>query len=1029
MKHSIIIFSASLLISFSALAQGTDGVLIDPNNATTRDASAVFQAQSTSQGVLVPRMTAAQRGAITVDATRNGLMVYQTDGTPGFYYYNGATLAWVQLATSTGGTGYIQNQVAADQSAGFRINGNGLFNGGSVGIGTTTPGGKLEVVGGAIVSSNGYIDLNRDAFAKNGLSWYSQSYPSWSTYMSPGAATATGPHGDLTAPSGTFVTSWAMRDYIENAAGYGWTFESAANTTTPAVKFEIRSSDGLFHGYGDGIIDNNVGIGINAPTHKLHISTATGEEGIIVSAATYPELIFQTAGTTRSYIGIAGSAGGYGTGTLANSLILRSEGAAVHIITNAGTIALTANAGNVGIGTTSPGFKLHVPSGYIGTDYINTSDDNTTVAAVSGIMVKQGDNYHRTGTAAKVAAFLNSSIAASYANLTGIPTRTAWSGVHRNFVAEQLSWKNYGNNHTIFDASASTSPDGTAINNTNPAVNWSATYPTLMGWNGASTYGVRVDVARYAESAGSAPGDNLGNHTATTTLSMAANLISNAGSVNITAGDGNGIRFWQDDNYKIHMGNGADYHYGPVTDYSIKMNMNNQALRGWTWGVNGVVPVAALECQTGNMQIKGTFYSGTTGWSANQLHFSSGWGAGGYHATIGSGYTGISASGIMLGAPHVPWRASYGSKVRFASDQAASFYWDWGMNGEGGGSTDRFDLNRNNSNLFSVLNNGNVGIANAAPNYKLVVNGDIYANGGWMRVSGNQGLYLESWGGGWHMTDGTWIRGYNGKSLWMAGGLIGGDGGLTIGYGGASPPANGAIIAGNVAIGKNSANAKFDVSGNGGSDGLVIYQQQDNTTTIQTYIDGQYANRATYASACCNDLFIQPDVGSVIIGGTANTNSGYKLFVNGRMRSNGYIEPSDSRLKKDITPIVGALDKVIQMQGVNYKWRKDLPQNEGQLETNQFGLIAQELEKIVPELVHTDNQGWKSVEYSHLVPLLIESIKEQQAEIESQKITINSQQKIITASADDINLLKNITKELAAKITSISDEIHTTGNK
>jgi hypothetical protein len=67
-------------------------------------------------------------------------------------------------------------------------------------------------------------------------------------------------------------------------------------------------------------------------------------------------------------------------------------------------------------------------------------------------------------------------------------------------------WKNYANNHTIFDASNSTSPDGTAVNNTNSANAWSPTYPTLMGWNGASTYGVRVDSARVADNSSTVGG-------------------------------------------------------------------------------------------------------------------------------------------------------------------------------------------------------------------------------------------------------------------------------------------------------------------------------------------------------------------------------------------------------------------------------------------------------------------------------------------------------------------------------------------
>jgi len=82
-----------------------------------------------------------------------------------------------------------------------------------------------------------------------------------------------------------------------------------------------------------------------------------------------------------------------------------------------------------------------------------------------------------------------------------IATRDNWNG--RNAltqVAGQIAWKNYGDNHTIFDASNSTSPNGISVNSTNPGVAWSPSYPTLMGWNGANTYGVRVDSCRIADS-------------------------------------------------------------------------------------------------------------------------------------------------------------------------------------------------------------------------------------------------------------------------------------------------------------------------------------------------------------------------------------------------------------------------------------------------------------------------------------------------------------------------------------------------
>jgi hypothetical protein len=88
----------------------------------------------------------------------------------------------------------------------------------------------------------------------------------------------------------------------------------------------------------------------------------------------------------------------------------------------------------------------------------------------------------------------------------------AGSGVIDNVVG-LLAWKNYGSSHVIFDASNGTTPSGTACSSSNPQNNWTGTYPTLMGWNGANTYGVRVDSARVADSAGSAGSVDFNNLT------------------------------------------------------------------------------------------------------------------------------------------------------------------------------------------------------------------------------------------------------------------------------------------------------------------------------------------------------------------------------------------------------------------------------------------------------------------------------------------------------------------------------------
>ena len=113
--------------------------------------------------------------------------------------------------------------------------------------------------------------------------------------------------------------------------------------------------------------------------------------------------------------------------------------------------------------------------------------------------------------------------------------RTNYKGVTDNAVAGQLMWKNYANNHTIFDASAGTSPDGGAVNNTNSGAAWSATYPTLMGWNGAGTYGVRVDTSRYSESTGSVAWTNVsGRPTAVSSFTNDSGYLASVGLGNIT---------------------------------------------------------------------------------------------------------------------------------------------------------------------------------------------------------------------------------------------------------------------------------------------------------------------------------------------------------------------------------------------------------------------------------------------------------------------------------------------------------------
>jgi len=117
--------------------------------------------------------------------------------------------------------------------------------------------------------------------------------------------------------------------------------------------------------------------------------------------------------------------------------------------------------------------------------------------------------------------------------------------------------------------------------------------------------------------------------------------------------------------------------------------------------------------------------------------------------------------------------------------------------------------------------------------------------------------------------------------------------------------------------------------------------------------------------------------GPTISGAVASfTNSSGTCSIN--PTSSSLSCSSDARLKKDVTTIDSALEKVMALQGVTYHWL-----NEDTASATHFGFIAQDLEKIIPEVVSTDESGYKSVAYSALIPLLTQAIKEQQLQMEN----------------------------------------------
>ncbi|MDY6903114.1 MAG: tail fiber domain-containing protein [Thermodesulfobacteriota bacterium] len=107
-------------------------------------------------------------------------------------------------------------------------------------------------------------------------------------------------------------------------------------------------------------------------------------------------------------------------------------------------------------------------------------------------------------------------------------------------------------------------------------------------------------------------------------------------------------------------------------------------------------------------------------------------------------------------------------------------------------------------------------------------------------------------------------------------------------------------------------------------------------------------------------------------------------------------ESSDRRLKTSITTCTSALDKVSRLRGVTFEW-KDKDKDP----SPQLGVIAQEVEKVYPEVVKTDSQdGYKSVAYSKLVAPLIEAVKELKAENDDLKKGIAHIKKKLATNSD-----------------------------
>jgi len=297
------------------------------------------------------------------------------------------------------------------------------------------------------------------------------------------------------------------------------------------------------------------------------------------------------------------------------------------------------------------------------------------------------------------------------------------------------------------------------------------------------------------------------------------------------------------------------------------------------------------------------------------------------------------------------------------------------------GSTRKVQFNENGSNY---INSGNVGIGSTSPQAELNINkgellinnigsstprGIVFTEGG----SNNRNFeisYDGSGSGGDNKLDFKTNTGTNGTLMTLqASGKIGMGKSTPVDLLHIKPPSTGAtegIFIQDPSVSGYGARLMF----NDAASEIVL-----GTRSSGTDIDA---------------IRIDRDNGNVGVG--TSPSSSYKMTVNGKFNSSGITETSDKRLKKDIQTLQDALGKIESLRGVSYNWRTEEYPDKNFDSDEHIGVVAQEVEKVLPEVVHTDNEGYKSVEYSHLVPVLIEAIKEQQE-------IINEQQKVIDAKS------------------------------
>ena len=192
-------------------------------------------------------------------------------------------------------------------------------------------------------------------------------------------------------------------------------------------------------------------------------------------------------------------------------------------------------------------------------------------------------------------------------------------------------------------------------------------------------------------------------------------------------------------------------------------------------------------------------------------------------------------------------------------------------------------------------------------------------------------------------------------------------------------------LGGNLDLNTKTVSGTGTIDINGNISGSLLDISGTGTSKFSSHLQAHCLGIGTSPSGTSGQINATTGIFSGNISGASllvsgPTTLGPALVVQGVINATGDITAyysSDERLKDNVTPIESAIDKINQIGGYEFDWNSD-SEHSG----HDVGVIAQEIEKVLPEVVTTRENGFKAVRYEKIVALLIQALKEQQSQID-----------------------------------------------